>query len=81
MADATATPTTGSAPLAVFFDGSASSDPDAGDALAFAWDLDGDGAFDDSTSTQPSWTYTSSGTHTATLRVTDPAGALRPMPS
>ena len=75
VADATATPTTGSAPLTVFFDGSASSDPDAGDALAFAWDLDGDGAFDDSTSTQPSWTYTSSGTHTATLRVTDPAGA------
>ena len=75
VARATATPTTGSAPLSVFFDGSASSDPDAGDTLAFAWDLDGDGAFDDSTSTQPSWTYTSSGTYTATLRVTDPAGA------
>ncbi|MET0915437.1 MAG: PQQ-dependent sugar dehydrogenase [Jiangellaceae bacterium] len=75
VAHATATPTTGSAPLTVSFDGSASNDPDAGDTLAFAWDLDGDGAFDDSTSTQPSWTYTSSGTYTATLRVTDPAGA------
>jgi PKD repeat protein/glucose/arabinose dehydrogenase len=75
VAHATATPTTGSAPLTVSFDGSASSDPDAGDALAFAWDLDGDGAFDDSTSVQPSWTYTTSGTYTATLRVTDPSGA------
>lgn len=75
VADATATPTTGSAPLTVSFDGSGSSDPDAGDTLSFAWDLDGDGAYDDSTSTQPSWTYTSSGTYTATLRVTDPAGA------
>jgi secreted trypsin-like serine protease/PKD repeat protein len=42
---------------------------------ALTWDLDGDGAFDDSTSTQPSWTYTSTGTYTATLRVTDTAGA------
>ena len=75
VAEATATPTTGSAPLTVSFDGSASSDPDAGDTLAYAWDLDGDGAFDDSTATQPTWTYTSSGTYTATLRVTDPAGA------
>ena len=57
------------------FDGSTSSDPDAGDTLSFAWDLDGDGAFDDSTAAQPSYTYTSSGTYTATLRVTDPDGA------
>ena len=75
VAVATATPTTGSAPLAVAFDGSSSSDPDAGDTLAFAWDLDGDGAFDDSTARQPSWTYTVNGVHTATLRVTDASGA------
>ena len=48
VADATATPTTGSAPLTVSFNGSGSSDPDAGDTLSYAWDLDGDGAFDDS---------------------------------
>ena len=75
VAVATATPTTGSAPLTVAFNGSTSSDPDAGDTLSFAWDLDGDGAFDDSTASQPSFTYTSSGTYTATLRVTDTGGA------
>ncbi|GAB3251018.1 PQQ-dependent sugar dehydrogenase [Nocardioides dilutus] len=75
VAVATASPTTGAAPLTVSFDGSASSDPDAGDTLGFAWDLDGDGAFDDSTAAQPAFTYTSSGVYTATLRVTDPDGA------
>ncbi|RYP82440.1 PKD domain-containing protein [Nocardioides guangzhouensis] len=74
VAVATATPTTGAAPLTVAFDGRGSNDPDGG-ALTYAWDLDGDGAFDDATGSQPSWTYTSQGTVTATLRVTDPAGA------
>ena len=75
VARATAAPTTGPAPLTVTFDGSGSSDPDSGDTLRFAWDLDGDGAFDDSTAVQPTYTYTSAGTVTATLRVTDGAGA------
>ena len=75
VARATAAPTTGSAPLTVTFDGSGSSDPDSGDTLRYAWDLDGDGAFDDSTTVQPTYTYTSAGTVTATLRVTDGAGA------
>jgi glucose/arabinose dehydrogenase len=69
----TASPTSGPSPLTVSFDGSASSDPD-GDALAFAWDLDGDGAFDDSTEVAPQHTYASSGVYTARLRVTDGAG-------
>jgi PKD repeat protein len=72
---ATATPTTGPAPLAVQFDGSGSSDPDAGDTLSYAWDLDGDGQYDDSTVVAPSHTYTSQGTYTASLRVTDSHGA------
>ena len=39
---AQATPTTGSAPLSVSFDGTGSSDPDPSDTLTYAWDLDGD---------------------------------------
>ena len=74
VASATATPTTGSAPLTVTFDGSGSSDPD-GDTLTYAWDLDGDGAYDDSSAVRPTWTYTASGAVTAALRVTDPQGA------
>jgi PKD repeat protein/glucose/arabinose dehydrogenase len=70
---ANATPTSGSAPLTVNFNGSASSDPN-GDALTYAWDLDGDGAFDDSTASQPTYTYTQQGSYTATLKVTDPGG-------
>jgi endonuclease YncB( thermonuclease family)/PKD repeat protein len=72
---ATATPTSGPAPLTVQFDGSGSSDPDAGDSLSYAWDLDGDGQYDDSTAVAPSHTYTSQGVHTASLRVTDSHGA------
>ena len=45
---ATATPTSGTVPLTVNFDGRTLERPD-GDALTYAWDLDGDGAFDDST--------------------------------
>jgi glucose/arabinose dehydrogenase/PKD repeat protein len=71
---ATATPTTGDAPLTVNFDGSGSSDPDD-QTLSYAWDLDGDGAFDDSAASQATYTYTASGTHTAVLRVTDSHGA------
>jgi glucose/arabinose dehydrogenase/PKD repeat protein len=68
---ATANPTSGAAPLTVSFDGRGSSDPDPGDTLTFAWDLDGDGAFDDAATPQATFTYTAEGTHTASLRVTD----------
>jgi PKD repeat protein/glucose/arabinose dehydrogenase len=72
---ATATPTAGAAPLTVAFDGTGSSDPDLGDTLSYAWDLDGDGAYDDSTAAQPTYTYTTEGTYQASLRVTDSQGA------
>src|SRR5919109_1417794 len=73
---ATANPTSGSAPLTVQFDGSGSTDPDAGDnTLSYAWDLDGDGQYDDSTAVAPSYTYTTQGVYTASLRVTDGHGA------
>ncbi len=74
IAVASANPTSGVAPLTVAFDGTASSDAD-GDALTYAWDLDGDGAFDDGTAATASFTYAQPGTYTATLRVTDPSGA------
>jgi PKD repeat protein len=74
-AKATATPTSGSAPLTVTFSGTQSTDPDPSDTLTYAWDLDGDGAYDDSTAVAPTYTYTADGTYTATLKVTDRAGA------
>jgi PKD repeat protein len=74
IAVATANPTNGAAPLTVAFSGSGSSDPD-GDALTYAWDLDGDGAFDDAASVTTSFTYTQPGSYVATLRVSDPSGA------
>jgi len=70
----TADPTTGDVPLTVTFSGAGSTDPD-GDTLTYAWDLDGDGAYDDSTAVAPSFTYTDPGSVPARLRVTDP-GAL-----
>lgn len=75
VAVATATPTIGAAPLKVTFDGTGSHDPDPGDVLSYAWDLDGDGAFDDSTAARPTHTYTSKGDYTASLRVADDHGA------
>jgi glucose/arabinose dehydrogenase len=75
VAAATATPTSGQPPLTVAFDAAGSSDPDPGDVLTYAWDLDGDGAFDDSTAPNPSFTYSAAGPVTARLRVTDALGA------
>ena len=72
---ATASPTSGPPPLAVNFDGRGSSDPDAGDTLGYEWDLDGDGQYDDSTSSTPSRTYTALGSTDVRLRVTDSRGA------
>jgi glucose/arabinose dehydrogenase len=74
VAVATANPTSGPTPLTVNFNGSGSSDPD-GDPITYAWDLDGDGLYDDSTAAQPTFTYTQSGTYTTRLRVTDSLGA------
>jgi glucose/arabinose dehydrogenase/PKD repeat protein len=71
---ATAVPTSGDPPLTVTFDGTGSSDPD-GDALSYSWDLDGNGAYGDSTAAKPTWTYTNAGNTTASLRVTDAKGA------
>jgi glucose/arabinose dehydrogenase len=70
-----ANPTSGAAPLTVTFDGGGSTDLDPGDTLSYAWDLDGDGQFDDSTAVAPTRTYTVAGAVTARLRVADQLGA------
>ncbi|HWM62478.1 MAG TPA: PQQ-dependent sugar dehydrogenase, partial [Solirubrobacterales bacterium] len=70
---ATASATSGFAPLEVEFDGTGSSDPDEGDSLDYGWDLDGDGQFDDSADPQPTFTY-DVGSHEVRLRVTDSDG-------
>ena len=70
-----ALPSSGPLPLQVHFDGTGSSDPNAGDTLTYAWDLDGDGAFDDSTASKPTLAYAVAGPHTVGLRVTDPHSA------
>ena len=69
-ANATATPTTGAAPLAVSFTGSGT-DPD-GTIASYAWAF-GDGGT--STQQNPSHTYQAAGNYTALLTVTDNAGA------
>ena len=61
------------------FDGSASSDPDPGDSLTYAWDLDGDGQFDDGAGVQATYTYTQIGAVSATLKVTDSQGRMESM--
>jgi glucose/arabinose dehydrogenase len=70
VARATANPSSGPTPLAVSFDGTASEDPD-GEALSYAWDLDGDGAYDDSTAPRPTYSYPAAGTYRVQLKVTD----------
>ena len=69
-----ATPTNGAAPLTVQFSGSGSSDPE-GTTLTYAWDLDGDGQYNDATGVTAEWTYQSPGSVTSRLRVTDGGGA------
>ena len=55
----TATPTSGTAPLTVSFDGTSASDPEA-QPLTYSWDLNGDGTFGDATA---SYTYTTLGAY------------------
>jgi glucose/arabinose dehydrogenase len=74
LAQIAAGPSTfGPEPLTVNFSAAASTDPE-GAALSYAWDLDGDGAFDDATSSQASFTYVGSGSRTVQVRVSDGQG-------
>jgi PKD repeat protein len=71
VADASATPTSGQAPLPVQFSAAGSSDPD-GDGLTYDWDF-GDGT-PHSSQANPSHTYGQNGTYTARLTVSDGRG-------
>jgi glucose/arabinose dehydrogenase/Ca2+-binding RTX toxin-like protein len=73
----TANPTSGPSPLTVDFDGSGSSDPDAGDTLtSYRWNFGDGSATKTTTAPTTSHTYSTKGTYTATLRVQDNHGAL-----
>ncbi len=72
VARATATPASGTAPLTVAFNGSASSDAD-GTIAGYGWTL-GDGGT--ATGPAPNHTYASAGNYTAQLTVTDNQGAI-----
>lgn len=73
-ATAAANPTSGNAPLAVNFNGTAT-DPDNA-IVRYEWDFDGDGIYDWSSTTTgaTTHTYTDAGTHVAAFRVTDATG-------
>ncbi|MBA3707762.1 MAG: PKD domain-containing protein, partial [Planctomycetes bacterium] len=71
VARVSATPTSGTAPVSVAFDGSTSSDPD-GSIASYAWNF-GDGTTGSGASS--SHTYSAAGSYTARLTVTDNGGA------
>jgi glucose/arabinose dehydrogenase len=76
VAHIAASPRSGTVPLSVHFDANGSADVDAGDSVAsVAWDLDGDGQFDDSTSFSFDHVYNESGVVFVGLRATDQFGA------
>ncbi len=78
VAAISASPMSGSAPLAVSFDGSASYDPD-GSIVSYAWDF-GDGATATTAAATTSHAYTSGGTFQARLTVTDNSGRTAASP-
>jgi cytochrome c len=74
IAQASATPSAGAAPLTVQFSSAGSNDPD-GDAITYAWDFTSDGTTD-STAANPTFTYPANGEYTATLTVRDTGGRI-----
>ncbi|MDX6605680.1 MAG: hypothetical protein QOD14_220 [Solirubrobacterales bacterium] len=71
---AQADPAYGPTPLTVQLDASGSTDPDGDTPLTYAWDLDGDGQFDDSFVASPTQTYSTAGDYHPSVRVTDTHG-------
>jgi PKD repeat protein len=73
VADLSAAPLSGNAPLAVDFDASGSYDPDGGSITRYEWDWNGDATYDFDSGTDPTaaHTYNAGGVYQATVRVTD----------
>jgi PKD repeat protein len=67
VANFNASPTSGTAPLAVTFTSSSTN------AASYSWDFNGDGTTD-STAPSPAHTYTNAGTYTVSLTATGPGG-------
>ena len=75
QASLTVTPDNGPLPLAVQLDGTHSvAGAGVSGGLTYAWDLDGDGAYDDGTGATTSHTYSVAGDVTVGLRVTNSNG-------
>nr|BFE74599.1 hypothetical protein GCM10020092_079000 [Actinoplanes digitatis] len=74
IAQISATPSSGAAPLAVQFSSAGSNDPD-GDPITYAWDFTSNGSTD-STAANPTFTYPANGEYTATLTVRDSGGKI-----
>lgn len=73
VASLSVVPVAGAAPRTVSLDASASFDPNPGDTLTYAWDVDNDGDTD-RTGVTASYTYPAEGTYTVRLTVTDNTG-------
>ena len=73
IASLEATPRFGQAPLTVQFSSEGSFDPDPGDVITYAWDLDNDGTMD-TTDPNPTFLYENTGAFSASLQVTDQNG-------
>jgi PKD repeat protein len=74
VAAVSADKTSGDPPLTVNLDARGSSDADPGDALAYAWDVDNDDAFDDGNQPTLTTTFATEGLKVVRVRVTDQAG-------
>lgn len=76
LAIATATPTTGQAPLVVEFRGQSEDLEDSADQLFYSWDFDGDGIYEPFTDTlePPAHTYATPGIYNARFLVRDSDG-------
>jgi len=69
VANFTATPTSGTAPLTVNF-----KDQSTGTVSSYSWDFNNDGNID-STEQSPSYTYAAAGSYTVNLTITGPGGS------